>query len=505
MRQMNKKLVILLIAFLLILTLPYIVSYLLTGNGYHFNGFLVNPIDGHSYLAKMQIGRSGEWLFRLPYTSQRGDGVFLFTYYIVLGHIAALLSLPNIIVFHIARIVNSLFLFFVLTKYVSIYINEKWSLFSIGLLSFGSGLGWFVLLFGYVNSDFTIPEIYPFLSCLTNPHFPLAMGLMLIILERIRDLRFVNSIKTALISLILLIVQPFCMVIVAGVLSISLLLALRENLREKIIQLFVLSIPSLAFGLYLTMIIKNNPALSSWNSQNLTPSPPIWDLLLALSPIIVPAVYSIVFIIKSREKIYYPIVIWVLFVLLLAYIPLNLQRRFLIGLYIPVAILGIKGITVFVEKLRGKVGKIKNLLLSAAIPSNIILIFLSISAVALSNQNLVMKNSLWDGLQWVSMSTPAKSLILTTPFIGLYVPAYTNDRVIYGHPYETANAEVNQSNVEAFFSKMRPEEKQKYLTNEGVDYILTASENNTEPLSYSGMNLNVVYQVEDVKIYLVKK
>ena len=92
MLHLNKKQVILLIAFLLILTLPYVVSYLLTGNGYHFNGFLVNPTDGHSYLAKMQIGRSGEWLFKLPYSSQPGDGVFLFTYYIVLGHIAGLLT-----------------------------------------------------------------------------------------------------------------------------------------------------------------------------------------------------------------------------------------------------------------------------------------------------------------------------------------------------------------------------------------------------------------------------
>ena len=189
MLQMNKKQVILLIAFLLILILPYVISYLMTGNGYQFNGFLVNPTDGHSYLAKMQLGRSGEWLFRLPYTSKPGDGVFLFTYYIVLGHIAGLLHLPSIIIFHVARIINSAFLFFVLTKYVKIYVKEKWTLYSIGLLCFGSGLGWLVLLFGYVNSDFNIPELYPFLSCLTNPHFPLAIGLMLIILDRSRDLQ----------------------------------------------------------------------------------------------------------------------------------------------------------------------------------------------------------------------------------------------------------------------------------------------------------------------------
>ncbi len=505
MLQMNKKQVILLIAFLLILTLPYAISYLMTGKGYLFNGFLVNPTDGHSYLAKMQFGRIGEWLFRLPYTSKPGDGVFLFTYYIVLGHIASLLHLPSIIIFHVARIINSAFLFLVLTKFVRIYLNENWSLFSIGLLCFGSGFGWLILLFGYVNSDFTTPEIYPFLSCLTNPHFPLAIGLMLIILERARELKFQNTIITTLISVLLLIIQPFCMVIILGVTGISNLLTLKENLKAKLIQLSTLAFPSIIFGLYLSMIIKNNPALYSWNSQNLTLSPPIWDLLIALSPIIFPAIYGIVSVIKAKEKAYYPMVIWTILVILLAYLPLNLQRRFLIGLFIPVAILGIKGISIFEEKFRDKFGQVKKLILATAIPSNIILLTLSILAVTQNNPKLVMKETLWSGIQWISMNTPARSLVLTSPTIGLYIPAYTNDRVVYGHPFETADAQVNQANVDAFFTNMSKEDQQKYLFKEGIDYILTASELNAEPMNYSPMDANVVYQVEDVKIFLVKK
>lgn len=502
---MRNKLVYLFIAFLLILILPYVVSYFLTGDGYQFGGFLLNPIDGHSYLAKMQLGRSGEWLFRLPYTSKPGDGVFLFTYYIVLGHIAGLLHLPSIIIFHTARIINSIFLFFVLTRFIRLYFSDSWSLFTIGLLSFGSGLGWVVLLFGYVNSDFTIPEIYPFLSCLTNPHFPLAIGLMLIILARTRELKFRNTILTMLISILLLIIQPFCMVIVIGILSLSILLALKEKLIVKLIQLSALATPSIIFGLYLTMILKNNPALSSWNSQNLTPSPPIWDLILALSPIILPAVYGIISIIKSKEKTYYPLVIWMFFVVFLAYIPLNLQRRFLIGIYIPVTILGIKGLMIFGERFKEKYGKLKNIFFAAAIPSNIILIALSILAVAQNNPKLVMKETLWSGIQWISMNTPAGSLVLTSPTIALYIPAYTNDRVVYGHPYETAEAQRNLVNVVEFFSKMSPEEQLKYQIDEGIDYILTASEISAGPMNYSPINANVVYQIDDVKIYLVKK
>jgi hypothetical protein len=505
MLHLNKKQVVLLIAFLLTLSLPYVVTYLLTGNGYHFNGFLVNPTDGHSYLAKMQIGRSGEWLFRLPYTSQPGDGVFLFTYYIALGHIAGLFHLPNLLIFHITRVVNAVFLFVVLNNFIKSYIKGIWSIFALGLLCFGAGLGWLGLLFGFVSPDFTIPEMYPFLSSLTNPHFPLAIGLMLIILNRSWELNLKDTLITTLISLLLLIVQPFCMVIVIGILVFSCLLVPKEDLKDKIIQLTSLMLPSMVFGFYLNMILKNNPALSSWNSQNLTPSPQIWVLLIALSPIILPAVYGMVSVIKSKEKTYYPLVIWIILVILLAYLPLNLQRRFLIGLYIPVSILGIKGMTLYVEKYKRNIGKAKNILIAAATPTNIILIALSILAVTKNNPKLVMNETLWTGIQWISKNTPSKSLVLTSPTIGLYIPAFTNDRVIYGHPYETAYAQKNLANVEAFFSKMSPEEQLRYNAKESVDYILTASEISTLPINYSSIDANVVYQNEDVKIYAVKK
>ena len=77
----------------------------------------------------------------------------------------------------------------------------------------------------------------------------------------------------------------------------------------------------------------------------------------------------------------------------------------------------------------------------------------------------------------------------------MYIPAYTNDRVVYGHPYETADAQGNLANVEAFFSKMSAEEQQNYLNKEGIDYILTAPEINTVPMNYSPTDANVVYQV----------
>jgi len=62
---------------LIIISLPYIVAAKSTGNTSQFGGFLLNPIDGNSYLAKMNEGYSGEWLFTLPFTPGHENGAFL--------------------------------------------------------------------------------------------------------------------------------------------------------------------------------------------------------------------------------------------------------------------------------------------------------------------------------------------------------------------------------------------------------------------------------------------
>ena len=85
---------------LLLASLPYLVGILTAGPDQVFSGLQVNPLDGVSYLAKMRLGYNGGWLFRLLFTPEQGQGVFLFTYFIGLGHLARIFGLPLIVVFH---------------------------------------------------------------------------------------------------------------------------------------------------------------------------------------------------------------------------------------------------------------------------------------------------------------------------------------------------------------------------------------------------------------------
>jgi uncharacterized membrane protein len=76
-------------------------------------------------------------------------------------------------------------------------------------------------------------------------------------------------------------------------------------------------------------------------------------------------------------------------------------------------------------------------------------------------------------LSWVETNTPADALLLAAPQTGLFIPAHTGRRVIYGHPFETVNAEVEEAAVTSFFTNgaTSPVAVEDFLQKRKVDYV----------------------------------
>ncbi len=156
----------------------------MAGGDHVFSGFLVNPLDGNSYLAKMMEGYEGKWVFTLPFSQSPGSGTYLFLFYLFLGHVARATGLPLVLTFHLGRILAVIFLIFVLYRFLREYFEgekEKTSL-TLMIVLLGSGLGWLLLPFGIKTSDLWVAEAFPFLSSFQNLHFPLGLGMMLLVL-----------------------------------------------------------------------------------------------------------------------------------------------------------------------------------------------------------------------------------------------------------------------------------------------------------------------------------
>ncbi|NLF13892.1 MAG: hypothetical protein GX597_19085, partial [Anaerolineaceae bacterium] len=129
--------------------LPYLLAWALAPDGTRYTGLLLNPLDGASYYAKMQQGARGDWLFHLPFTPEPHEGSPIFLFYLALGHLSRLLSLPIPLVYHLARAAAGLFLLLVAYDFIARFI-ERTSLrrAAFGLLSVSAGFGWLLVLWG---------------------------------------------------------------------------------------------------------------------------------------------------------------------------------------------------------------------------------------------------------------------------------------------------------------------------------------------------------------------
>jgi hypothetical protein len=192
---------------------PYVAAWRAQPSGFVFPGFLVNPIDGFSYLAKMRQGAAGHWTFRLPYAADPGPGAFLFLYYLLLGHITRILGAAPVAAYHAARILGAAamlaaaVLFFRTT--LAGHATRNWAL---GLVLFGSGLGWLGAGIGRLPIDLWVPEAIPFLSAYANAHFPLSSAAMLIAMTTLTAPVLKPGIRwagAALAGVVLAVVQPF--------------------------------------------------------------------------------------------------------------------------------------------------------------------------------------------------------------------------------------------------------------------------------------------------------
>jgi hypothetical protein len=494
----NFSLFLMVVLFMMI-TLPYIHAYFTAGSEHIFVGFVLNPLDGNSYLAKMYQGWEGDWQFTLPYTAQKGNGSFLFLFYIFLGHLSRWVGLSLITVFHLARVLGAVCLITALAAFSkSVFqfepgVSKK----ALILALFGGGMGWIALPTGHFTADFWVAEAYPFLSAYTNPHFAFGLALLLtVFLFSQKNHSIINSAILFGLSFLLAIIQPFgvavAAVVVAGVFALESWEERRLKWHPLLPVLFGGGIPLI----YQYWIILTDPLLSGWNAQNLTPAPPLWDLVLSLSPALLLAFYAIIK--KWRMGTFTDIrllSIWLIVGLFMIFFPFNLQRRFMFGIYIPVAMLAVTALTF----LRGK--RFQNVwmaLLSISLITNVLILSAGVLGSSGRAPALYLTRGEYQALEWVRMNTSEDAVILVSPEMGRFIPALTGRRVLYGHPFETVNAKENEQMVTEFFSNGAK------LQVNIVDYIFFGPRERELGLPPALSDFSLVYQDLDVIILKVE-
>ncbi|MEN4013230.1 MAG: hypothetical protein AB1453_14050 [Chloroflexota bacterium] len=502
---------LLLIGILILIAVPFLAGWYLQGEQHVFGGFILNPIDGNSYLAKMQTGMRGEWQFHLPYTATQGDGAFLFLFYTVLGHFARLMHLDPILIFHAARAFSSMFLVISLSRFLHLSLGEVHrSVFNriLILMIFGSGMGWLAAFAGGFTMDFWVAEAYPFLSMLANPHFPLGLAILVQYLSDLQQekpgLPWVQGIAGALLAVIL----PFG-VVVGGAITLCVLVirfAVWKKISWRLPVLFF--IPAGGILVYQYLAVLNNPLLAIWNRQNQTPSPPLWDIMISLAPGILLAIIGLYWWAKKkRQENLVVAAAWLIVGVVLAYIPFALQRRFLLGVYVPVAIFAGVGLISLVGQNIRRYRRLFWLVFLPSILTNLFILMGGFQAAVQHEQMLFQRLDQRMALGWLNeQACSNRAVVLANPTMGLLIPAHTHCRVIYGHPFETVDATFRVEEINQIFSgNVHDSQLSAFIEKWDVRYILVDSIADRLALNDSARaGLDMVYENNTVRIFRVE-
>ncbi len=525
------------VALVLASSLPYLIAWAATPADAHFTGLVFNPIDGHSYLAKMRQGFEGSWRFHLPFTSKCSPGAHVYLFHLLLGHLARLVRLPLIVVYHGARILGGAAMLtglYVLASSLSDQSRERRTMFLLAAV--GSGLGWLLLPTGTQTADLWVPEAFPVYSLMANAHFPLAIGLMagtmrlgLHVLalesgsESDRDATWPWGVAMAVTATLLGAIQPFGLVPTFGALGV-ILIARAAASRRRVgsppywragAWIVIAATAALPYPLYMQKAIQTDPVLAAWRAQNVTTSPPLWDWALSYGLVLILAALGGSTALRRGSNADLAMLGWAGVTFTGMYLPLPLQRRLSLGLGVPIGLLAGMGwwrqARKWLSTHRRGLARGAVIAFSALTP---LLLIATASSAALEAQSwkadswLYLSNGEWAALRWLRDQGEAqsKAVVLCAPQMGSFVPAWTGHRVVYGHPFETIEAEQRAEQVEAYWSgEMSASNQAAFAEENRVQYILVGPrERALTPRGWDGVELgNLVFETDDTHIYAI--
>jgi hypothetical protein len=459
-----------LLVFLLLISVPYLLAALASGSSLEFRGFLINYQDGYSYLGKLRQGFEGQWLFRPDYTSQVSSGIFIFTPYLLLGHLAKVGGALSVWL-HFGRVISAILLFFALQYMIWQVTNEeiiRWR--ALWMVLFGSGMGWLIVTTEVLTPDFWVAEAYPFLASYTNLHFPLGLALqvwLLIPKTAIPDLKegLILTFVSALLGLVSAFSVPVILAVWGGFFVISWLA--KEDLSGLFWRGVLMGLGGGSVIVYDYWAILRDPVLAGWNAQNTTPSPHVWELVVAFCPALIAVMIGFARGVGWKQLQTRALVAWLVTIPLLVYMPFPLQRRFLVGYFIPTAILAV----VWLHEWAGERAILGwRILFGLSLPTNTLILLTAIGAIISKAPEIYLPIEEAQAFKWMTAHLPEDAVVAAAPETGLMLPGYTPARVVYGHPFESLNAIETEANVITFFQSL-PWIDSGWLASEQVDFI----------------------------------
>jgi hypothetical protein len=266
----------------------------------------------------------------------------------------------------------------------------------------------------------------------------------------------------------------------------------------------VLSVPWVAYDLWVSSA---NPAMAAWSAQNVTPSPPLADVMLGFGLLVPLAVLGAHMVLRQRDPAPLGLVLWGGVTLVMLYAPIALQRRLITGLGLPLALLA--GLAL--SRTPGQWAKrLTMLTLTLGILGSAFLLFV-FTAGALGQRAsdppgvLYLSQDEVAGMEWLSANAPGE-VVLASPRSGLLLPGRAGVRVFYGHPFETIDALAKAAQAEDFFrGQMGAAQWQDLAAQYAIRYVFVGPAERRMGAGAMPNGLEPVFHQGEVTIYRLSR
>ncbi len=505
---------------------PYLIAWLTSGDNWVFNGFVFGVEDGNSYLGKMRLGVQGRWQFHIFFTPEPHDSVgLLYLPYMIPGQLIGLfIDAENpftfsamIIVFQLMRLIFGIVLIVVIYRFIAEFLGSPATRFvALILATMGGGFGWSLLLTGDLPPEFYIPEGFSLLILLGLPH--IALGRAAMLMGFIALFRSLEQPRWAVLAGLLWLVVGLCVSFyLASIYCLMAAWGLMTWLHQRRFPIELTIRGTVAVGItlplfgYYAVAFTQNDTFSTWSSQNELPSPNPLHYLLAYGVLATLAWIGGRWVWR-RANDPRPLLLigWVLVVPILVYLPINVQRRLLEGVLIPLVILGTIGLRLLILPLashwkrppRQVWKRLRLLALTTLTLSSVLFLLGMFVLVANPSQPMFRPSAEIQALDCLNKTAPIDSVVMGSFKTGNVIPARTNLRVFLGHDIETLQSDEKEELVEAFYhNETEPDFYQKF----GIDYVVYGPLEREINLDWIPPETDTICSEKEYQIYKVMR
>ncbi|MBA7492178.1 hypothetical protein ES702_02727 [subsurface metagenome] len=459
--------------------IPVFWGYLNQPEGFVFSS--VGRDDEYVYLSWIGQAKQGQWVFDNPYTTERHRRLYLNPLFLFLGKIASAFSLSPFLVFNLSRLVFGFLTLLVIYQFLSYFIKDlDLRFFTFLVICFSGGFG-FLEIFNR-KSDWLFYNLWvsrktneglTFTSLLFYPQSTVSVALMLSYF--LVQFRILKEPKVWLFVLgmclgnLLILIHPYDIVILVLVPLVFLLL--QQSEKRRWLYFFILNLTLFPSTLYTFLISQLDPVYKAWTHVPQI-SPPLFHFFLLYGFLAILAGLQVFSYLGQRKRGRLAFLAgWFLLLPFLVKLPVFFQRRLIEGAHIPISILA----SFFLFKILKKFKRSY--------------LFFLLSIVFLSLHNIYWLNCKIDllkndprgyyflsrekilALSWLDKQFTNRN-VLAIPDDGLIIPAFTDNKVYWGHWANTPDSIKKGEVLTSFLDKNTSDFRRvDFLKKEEVDYF----------------------------------